>query len=370
MSVRKKKRLVICSSPNGRGIEKYAKYISGLLRGSLITCEGMDKGFVLWEFLGILRYTRDIIGAEQVVFTNTRVSPLLWVILDWRRVAVVVHDLMDTDGEILRGSGLISNTSAGIRKRVIRKVNSWMVKKSIEQASGVIFNSKYTESEVRRWLGKECARTCVLSPPPSFEKLVMERRHILKQKKEARELVKVLAVTGTSDNKSHEEYMTFHTELESRLGRRVEIIMYGIDLSKTRDEFRKWVANKKDRVRVKYRRSEVELIKDYLDCDFVISLSREEGYGMPVADALGFGIPVVARSIVSYREIKMSLDSSELMCLADDVSHCVVKAADLMSGRIVGSDRDERLEAYTYFCMKQRRRAKSALMGIAEGNSK
>lgn len=367
MTLLNKERLVICSSPNGRGIAKYAEYLSDLVNGTLVTCDRKNHRFVLWEALGILRYTRKMTNASEVIFANTRVSPLLWRVLDWGRVTVVVHDVMDTDAErvISRDRGICR----GIKGRVIRKMNSWIMRKSIQKASRVIFNSQYTLSEVGRWIGNEYPRSCVISPPPSFEKRIAEMERGVERESERRKVFKMLAISGTSKNKAHDSYMAFHNELETRIGERVELIIYGIELSKTRSEFRSWVVNENDRVTVKYRRDEDELLCDYLDCDFVVSLSTEEGYGMPVADALGFGIPVVAMSIKSYREIKVDLDSSGIMYLADDLSHCVENAAKLISKRMVGTGRKERMEEYRLFCIKKRDRAKKALKNIAEDDA-
>lgn len=366
MAILRKEKLVICSSPNGRGIAKYAEYMGGLINGTLVTCDKKTHRFVLWETFGIVRYTKRLRRAEEVIFANTRVSPLLWRVLDWRRVTVVVHDVMDTDAE--RVDSGEKGIFRGIRGRVIRKLNSWVITESIEKASKVIFNSQYTRSEVRRWIGNEYARSCVVSPPPSFEKRVAEIEDSLEKGHERGKLFKILAIAGTSKNKAHETYMAFHRDLEKRIGGRVEFVIYGIDLKRTGSKFRNWVASEKDRVTVKYRRGEEELLNDYLECDLVVSLSTEEGYGMPVADALGFGVPVVTMSIESYREIKADLDSKGIMYLADDLCHCVENASSLISQRVVSTGRKERLQEYRLFCAKKRYTSERTLKIMAEGD--
>lgn len=364
MGIPRKDRLVVCSSPNGRGIAKYAEYLREMVEGTLITCNKRKRGFVLWEVFGILRYTRELVRAKEVIFTNSRISPLLWMVLDWGGVTVVVHDVMDTNAERICRRGYL-----GSRIEISREVNSWIMRRSIEKASKIIFNSQYTESEVIRWIGADARRTCVIYPPMSFERLVRGERNRVRQGGEGRKIFKVLAVTGTTKNKAYEGYKEFHECLEARVGMRLEFVIYGIDIRKVASGFASWVVERQDRVTLKYRREEEELMEDYLESDMVVSLSTEEGYGMPVADALGFGVPVVARSIGSYREIKENLDDAGIISLGDDIDHCVERAARLISKSAVRRGREERYERYREFCIRNRDIANSVLQELSGRNS-
>lgn len=358
-------RLVICSSPNGRGIEKYAEYLSRLMGAEIVTCARDTRYFMVWEVFGILRYVRRLRRAEEIVFANTRVSPLLWALIDWQRVTVVVHDLMDT---IVEKEGNRKVSHARKEVRIARRINSWFMRVSIIKAGRIVFNSRYTQSEVRRWIGNRDVKGCIISPPPSFERLVRKTSIKEDRQVEGNKGLRLLAVTGTSRNKAHEDYASFHRGLEVRIGRGVELVMYGIRLSQTSSQFRDWVVNGEGKVMVKYKREEEELLDDYLDCDFVVSLSSEEGYGMPVADALGFGIPVIAKSIDAFNEIKVDLDLDGIMLLSDSVSECIDKAAGLVEGWLVGGTREERLEKYGRFCMMHETKAAAVLRGLREDN--
>lgn len=352
-------RLVVCSSPNGRGISKYAAYLSELIEGTLITCGRRTRSFVMWESFGILRYAREIVRAKEVVFVNSRVSPLLWMILDWRKVVIVVHDVMDTDGERMYDSAYL-----GTKMKIRRAANSWIMKKSIEKAGKIIFNSNYTESEVIRWVGEVHGRTCVIYPPPSFERMITEEKVRSGRFEAGRKTLKLLAVTGTTKNKAYEAYKEFHERLEERLGMPVVFVIYGIELREATADFRRWATRMSDRIMIRFRRKEEELLEDYLDCDIVVSLSTEEGYGMPVADALGFGVPVVARSIGSYREIKVNLDDCDMVHLAVDIDSCVEMAATLISRSDVEVERDRKYDRYKSFCIRSRNRAIALLEGL------
>jgi len=360
MEIHRKDRLVVCSSPNGRGIAKYAEYLREMVEGTLITCDKRTRWFVLWELFGILSFTRELVSSKELYFSNSRVSPLLWMVLDWGKVTIVVHDVMDTNAE-----RRCRRERLGARMKLRREVNSWILRRSIEKASRIIFNSQYTECEVRRWIDVNYGRTCVIYPPPSFEKLVTKERVKAGRERGGKEILKLLTVTGTTKNKAHEAYKEFHETLEARVGMRIELVIYGIELRKARGEFTSWAMDRRDRVTVKYGRSEEELMEDYLDCDIVVSLSTEEGYGMPVADALGFGIPVVARSIGSYREIKENLDDCGIIHLADDLGQCVERAAKLISESAGKRGREERYERYRRFCRRNRDVANSLLEEMA-----
>ena len=352
--------LVVCSSPNGRGIFGYASYLSKLKAGRLITCRDKRGGYVLWEVLGILKYAHDIRFANEVIFANTRVSPLLWHVINWRRVTVVVHDLMDTSADGERHKGIES-----VKKKITVCANSWILSNSVKRARKVVFNSNYTRSEVERWLNIKLMRTVVIFPPPSFNEVIKEYRVDSQELRRVASLPKVLAVTGMTRNKMYGDYRPFHDGLQKEVGGKVKLVLYGISLDKAEAEFRQWVDESEDLVEVRYRRKASELVDEYLDCSLVCSLSIEEGYGMPVADALGFGIPVVARSIDAYKELKREVDAMGLLELGRDVDECVRLAARLIGQSAEGGDKRNRVERYKSFCTRSEETARHLLKELA-----
>ena len=337
-------RIVVCSSPNGRGISNYADYLTQLIQGRLVTCSEATRYFVLWELFGILRQTRALACADEVVFANTRVSPLLWLFLNWEKITVVVHDLMDTDAEKMNGG-----QQRGVIRWVVVRVNSWIVRESIRRARRVIFNSGCTESEVKRWVRIGRVGCSVVYPPLSFGAFTSTQSVRLSKKSENREIFQILVVAGMSANKSYNEYREFQERVCASVEVKVRLVVYGIELERANGEFIRWVESESEMVKVKYKKAATELLADYLNSDLFISLSRNEGYGIPVADAVAFGIPVVARSICAYREIKREFDNANLVTLVDSIDQCVGEAERIVKSPRLKESKEDRIRRYKEF---------------------
>ena len=263
--------VVICSSPNGRGIFKYAQYLSRLSGGRLITCSNRTGWFIAWEILGIVRYARRIRLADETIFANTRVSPVLWLLIDWRKITVVVHDVMDTVADKARCPGV-----KDIRRQIAVYINSWIIQNSVRRAGKVVFNSSYTRSQVERWLNKKISRSLVICPPPSFAEQGGSYREVC-QDIEQEDVPVILVVTGMTKNKMYGDYQRFYEQLLKKVGGIVKLVLYGVRVDGAEEGFRQWVIENKDLVKVKYRREATELYRNYLSCSLVCSLCTEEG---------------------------------------------------------------------------------------------
>ena len=348
--------VVVCSSPNERGIFRYADYLSRLTGGRLITCSKRASWFIAWEIFGVVRYAHKMRLADETIFANTRVSPLLWLIIDWKRVTVVVHDVMDTTADKARYGGI-----KGVRKQIAICVNSWIIQNSVRRAGKVVFNSFYTRSQVERWMSKEFSRSAVIFPPPSFAEQIGCCNEVY-QEIEQTNIPMILVVTGMTKNKMCGDYQLFYEELLKKTGGKVKLVLYGIHVDRAQDGFRQWIEANQGLVEVKYKREACELYRDYLSCSLVCSLSTEEGYGMPVADALGFGIPVVARSIDAYKEIKRTLDSLNLLRLGRDIDECIGLATSLICQYDWKQEAVDRVERYKVFCTSSEQAARMMLV--------
>ena len=337
-------RIVVCSSPNGRGISRYADYLTLLVQGRLITCREATRYYVVWELIGILREAKSLVCADEVIFANTRVSPLLWLVLNWEKITVVVHDLMDTDAEKID-----SQCQRGIIKWVVVRVNSWIVRESIRRAGRVIFNSSCTESEARQWVKIQPVNSTVIYPPPSFGAFPSVGSVELREERGCSQIFQILVVAGMSANKSYDEYKRFQESLRARVEIDVKLIVYGVELRRANSEFNRWVAREGEMVEIKYKKAATELLGDYLSSDLFVSLSRNEGYGMPVADAVALGIPVLARSICAYREIKREFDVCNIVRLIEGVDQCIEEAARVVRSPRVRESKEVRLRRYKRF---------------------
>lgn len=326
---------VICSTPNGRGIHGYAKYVSELYNYKLIAPKQGCISYLLWETVGIMRELRTLGNAKGLIFANTRVTPFLWPYIKWSRVTVVVHDLMDT---LEDRSRLRRKSQLGYFKRWL---NGILLRRSIEAAERVLCNSHHTKNELVKWLGREYEDCCVLTPPLSFREELEDGR-IEKWKETEREgefRLKILAVAGMSANKAHEEYFRLHSILIKEMKIVIEMTIYGIDEKRVKGEFREYVERKKCSLQIKNRRESSELFSDYLECDVLVSLSTDEGYGMPVSDACAFGIQSIVRDIGAFREQSSNSLGSGGIMLVEDVRECAERVKDVYdvlgeSGRV------------------------------------
>ena len=90
----------------------------------------------------------------------------------------------------------------------------------------------------------------------------------------------------------------------------------------------------KHRIVLHYRVSDAELLHEYVSSDLFISLSTSEGYGIPVADAIGFGIDVVLRDIDVYRELtKTGVGGLSRCSFVQDWRGCAKSIAEKVSSR-------------------------------------
>ena len=320
--------VVICSSPNERGIHQYAKTLEANISDSvLIVCPWQPGYYLVWEMVGILLSGKEISRYSHVFFSNTRISPLLWPLLRKDRVTVVVHDLMDTSQETYK------KINRFVLFRWIKiTCNTVLIRQSVKRAGCVISNSTYTKRRLEAWLKGSCPPVHVLHPPPSF-KTVSEVRgvrmvELFDDRKE--KVVKVLAIAGVTSNKALSDYFTWHKEVSRMTGKHVCLTLYGAQFSDLPVNQREYVVEMGRSINLKYRQSESVLLQDYLACDFLISLSNEEGFGIPVADAIGFGLKVVARKIGAYEEQRSSEVGASNLRLGKDIRECCMLTKDLI----------------------------------------
>lgn len=233
---KQQRRYIICSSPNERGIHRYARYLAQELKEyTLIEAPWGRRFYLAWELIGILSIAKDIRYADSIIFVNTRVSPLLWLIVKWNAVTVVVHDVMDT----LHGSNEVRKESWV--RQIKMSVNTWVMRVSIGCAGRVICNSNYTRSIIVGWLGEKFLECTTLRAPLSFES---SRLLQLKRKSKVIDLeedyIDVLAVSGMSANKSHEAYFRWHRSVNYEAGGKVRLTLYGVKREMLAQEWQRY----------------------------------------------------------------------------------------------------------------------------------
>ena len=323
---------VICSTPNGRGIHAYAEFLGREVSGYRLVMPGRGcKSFLIWEMVGILGKLSTLLRAKELIFVNTRVSPFLWFILSWHKVSVVVHDLMDTLEE--RDYRFNSVDSVEYIKRM---VNGYLLRVSIERAGCVLCNSRHTRNELCRWLGEKYKESCILRPPLSFRQF-LNTVDTVKQSKNESELeegeIRILAIAGMSRNKALGDYFELHGILKREMKKGMRMVIYGVDLQRVEERIRDYAFKERDSLVLRYKGDSSELLSEYLTCDMLISLSSDEGFGMPVADASAFGIDSVVRDICAFREQRNEKLGKGRIVLVKDVKECAIEASRISVSR-------------------------------------
>lgn len=76
--------------------------------------------------------------------------------------------------------------------------------------------------------------------------------------------------------------------------------------------------------------SDSELTREYRSADLYVSLSRHEGFGMPLLEAMAQGLPVLAYSSADSN-VEHTLGDAGFLLASDDVEQCAAVVAELMN---------------------------------------
>lgn len=362
--------LIICSSPNGRGIHQYALELERGIAGSTILSPKSNERFVLWEMFGIVRSYQKLRDADSLIFANTRVTPLLWGALKKQTLFVVVHDLIDTVLE-----DRYKDFTEGRLLYIRRRINSWLLVQSISRADIVIANSESTRLDLQKSGLFQSSRVVVLRPGPSFGREIDNGNKIIDTSMRDRfNGLNIFAIAGQSRNKCIDDYFKMFDILGGKAGINAKMTVVGISEKDLPDHSKAVSIKYSGRIEVIKSVKTNELIEYYLGCDVYVSLSDKEGYGIPVADAMGFNIPVVARDIPPFREISCLERESGGVVLCKDAIECsrfirenyrlwILSSNDLDSRR-----RKERIDKYWRFRRSYEEYLKGRLKELWKGS--
>jgi len=319
--------VVVCSSNNGRGIYRYALMLARFIRGASMLLAPKSGRAVMWEIGGIVRHTKELKSAELVVFCNTRISPLLRWTLSGKKVAVVVHDLMDTLYEERDRRGYLMRE---IGRFPIRAINTLLMLISYRRANMVIVNSKTTKDELERHRSLRGKKDIIIfTPEGSFTENEIDCNIISNESKG----IELIAVTGVAQNKRHQEYFRLVADLVENGIDDFKLTLVGIDATELSPYCLDIYKRHKQHLVLARRISNESLLASYLGADIFLSVSTNEGYGIPLADALGFGLEVVARRIKAYEEVRDSLDISGRVVLFDRYEEFLSLVCQKIGGR-------------------------------------
>lgn len=298
-TITQKSVLIICSSPNGRGIHQYAQGLKTRIKGAAILAPHKRVSYSLWELFVVLVKWKEIKNYDIVVFANSRVSPFIWPLLKTTRVYVVIHDFMDTMVENrYRGESEVWH------RKIRRIVNTWMIRGSLNRAAGVIVNSNTTRDQLCDTGWGSQAKVYVVNPGPSFGENQVQRatREGVTEANFSKRL-ELLSVTGSTRNKCLGDYFKLVDRLVRDEGIDIAMVLVGVEERDVPKSIVDIYEDNRERITLNKGISSRRLVEMYIDCHAYISLSIDEGYGIPLADAAGFGVPVVARNIPAFSEI-------------------------------------------------------------------
>jgi glycosyltransferase involved in cell wall biosynthesis len=161
-------------------------------------------------------------------------------------------------------------TSAAAERRYYR----WIVPRAVRHAAVVATISEFSRGEIRRVLGVD-ARVVADHPPPRVEMPA------------GRADGHILVVGAIRPYKGIDTLV----EAVARMNEHPRVVVVGEGAMRAAGvEFTGWV-------------NEERLDELYRTAAATVSASRYEGYGLPVAESLGYGLPTIASDIPAHREV-------------------------------------------------------------------
>lgn len=303
---------IVCSSGNNRGIHRYSTGLGSLIENVRMVVYSGSKWIVLWEMIGICMERSVLKGADTIIFANTRISPLLSITLGYTRVIIVVHDLMDTVWDKRPGG------SKGFGKSFAILGNTVVMFFSIWRAQSIIVNSNVTKRDLRRKGLLNNRNVHVIYPRPTFRQdIVCELK--IDDSQEAEDEFAVLVVTGKSENKNRGGYYELARVLFEVHGIKPRFDIVGNTMEDCTVEEVNLITSDRVRVNLLGKVDDSELLTLYLEASVFCSLSSNEGFGIPLDDALGFGIDCVTSNIDAYKEVS-DLHEEKAHVMVDSIS--------------------------------------------------
>ena len=302
---------ILCSSPNLRGIHTYSLNCLQLFPNSrLLIPPGNNRIlWLIWEFFFpffLLLSTRNSV----LIFANTRISPLAFAIRRDNYFLAILHDFMDTSLDCTMGTSPLSPKTY---------LNTTLLTSSLIHADCVVSNSNITRNSLQQLIPAADAYRPVLYPHLSFkpdliatalENLRLPQHEILTNINN--HSFAFFSLAGITSNKSPHSYCDLIRNISSDIPDSSLYYIIGLPPDST---FHQSIQAKLPRVTVKslYRVSELTLVYLYLLSDAFISLSNQEGFGIPLHDALAFGVSSYVTSIPSFLELSTIHPYSDVM---------------------------------------------------------
>ena len=319
-----KKIILSVSTPNNRGIHCVGKNIYKLLnkkyQTTLVTPykeENDNKKLsllkqIIWE-LKPLNINKSRFNFLINIYPRFSIDILLKLDFKKYKKGIVIHDYMQFISlkEITNLKIIFKNFNFfELLKKIYHSLIFYL---SANVSDFYIFVSNHTFNEFYS-LNKNSYNfqkpSLILHPLPSFDPLKVHKVYSSYDAKQSKlnKNINILFITGNPPNKRSHILIPL---LEKLADYRVDI-KFDISIIGYTNNIEN---NLKDNLKIYCPSklvSEEVLIKQYLKADIFISTSISEGFGIPLLDALLFGINCLATDIPSYIEIKNFYDFKNL----------------------------------------------------------
>tara|TARA_B100002051_G_C16702277_1_gene621704 strand:+ start:503 stop:1633 length:1131 start_codon:yes stop_codon:yes gene_type:complete len=299
------------STPNNRGVHNVAKNLKKL--GDINSCASLfipkirskNLNFinrVIWELKNLNLKSKT--GQDIYISVYSRLP--INLIFNFRKLkfkkGIVVHDYIQYIVNIKSIFNLIRKYKfIELFKRIYHTL---FFNLSVNKSDFFIFNSNATLNEFNKLSSKSIndeKNFLILHPLPSFEpyKVINESQKLTSYKFQ-NDVFKLLFITGRTISKRSEIIIPILRELALEENEKTFLVsIIGNHKLNIKNLPKNLVINMP-----KNSISEEELIVKYLEAQIFISTSNNEGFGIPLLDALNFNISSIATKIQSYLEIE------------------------------------------------------------------
>ncbi len=235
----------------------------------------------------------DLLIIPEVVLNRSHQAYLLQLQNSGVRTVPIVHDLIAVNDEAYSPSQI----SFAFSKYL----------KITEKSHKVITPSLYTKTELIKYIHKSDLEPSqeqeIIVIQPRARKAVQPTQDCIDESFSG---VKLLYVSSIVKRKNHLETIELLTNICSRKSMEIELTLVAASGDMVNILARSISKLKDPHLKIKLLRNIPEccLTKVYNSSDVAIYLSKEEGYGMPIRDALSVNLPVICSDIAVFREFQ------------------------------------------------------------------
>lgn len=181
--------------------------------------------------------------------------------------------------------------------REVKRDYATLVRKHCEQADAIITVSEYTKLRLIETLNIPASKIHVIHPgSDSFFEKAAENEDVDNTRKKIGVTRPYFLFVGTAEPRKN---LPLLLEAFGSLAQEVDLVLAGLHGW----EEQTWRNMVTDRVHIAGYVTKSELRALYQDCVGVVQPSKEEGFGLPLLEAMASGAPVIASDIPVFREV-------------------------------------------------------------------